>query len=220
MSRLAAIAVALLVALPASSWAAPVRITPDSENSSLVINFCPDLVDDKCSLDRKKSKVDVDDGTKTLNPKRTFDFLEFRVANKKKSDKNAGTDAFPDTDEFKATATFAFRIIGVNTDAPFTVTSTGAGRFTTENGGFRSFVMTWDPITKLVVNRVGTFTFTFNSPKLDDDDEDDDGRYSDKAYVTATVAHVSAVPLPAGAWMLMAALAALGAVAARRRAVA
>lgn len=174
--------------------------------------LCPPSAGTSCNLDAIEAKDDVEGKKLTLNKPRTFDFLKFEVSEDSSDDSNI------ETVNFEATATLVFRINKI--DPSFAVVGKGKGSFAIKNGSFSSFALIWDPIAQLVINELGTFSFTFNPPELfgDDDEYDDDGGNQPKeAFVSATVTHISAVPLPAGMWMLLAGLGALGAVSLRKR---
>lgn len=195
MPRLAALLSAAFLLLAAPALAAPVTFDLDEENSSLQFGCTAPLQNGSCNLD--EVDFEFEDGDR-VGLGQSFPFLEFEAK---------GTEELGDS--FFVIATLAFKVTGLPT--PYTVTATGTGSFTATWGYFRSFSIDWSPLASIITTGLGTFSVAFEDLDLRGLDDEDD----DEVYVNA---RISAVPLPAGAVLLLSGLALIGAARLRRRA--
>lgn len=172
-----------------------------------------------CNLNLSDTRVRIGTGAGNdflADPSSSFDFLVF---------KGRETDSYGD--QFEASATLAFKVAG--STLFHYATSIGTGSFRTDDGKFTSFKLNWAPIANILVAGVGTFSVAFQNIDLagnslndsndtnDSNDSNDANDEFERVYVRANVTQISAVPLPAGMWLLGSALVVLGAARLRRR---
>lgn len=204
------LAIALSFSAMAAIPAQAVTITPDASASSLN-DYCT-VTNGGCSLNLPGTRVKIGSGAGNdfnADPFSSFQFLVFKAN---------GNDRRGDS--FEADATLAFRVQG--STVLHYAKSLGTGFLRTSDSDFTRFRLEWAPIANILVAGVGTFAVSFQNVDLTADDSDDSngGDSLDKIYVRANVTQISAVPLPAGMWLLGSALVALGAARLRRRATA
>ena len=198
MFRFAPILCAMLMAMLAPATAATVSFSTDA--ASDIEHHCTSYGhNETCNIDEAEIKFHAADDRR-LDPSATFRFLKFEAK---------GTEKRGDT--FSTTATLAFKLAGL--PKLHEVTSTGTGSFATKGGDFTRFSILWAPIANVFVQGLGVFSVSFEDRNLT-------GIKVENVYIRATMTQVSAVPLPAGAWLLLSGLAVLGAARLRRRAVA
>lgn len=199
---------AMLLSMLVPVSAATISFTPvtGAGQSSITYQCTTSSQNAACNID--EADVDFRAGDdRLLDPSATFRFLEFEAKGTERGKKDDDDTAKGDT--FTAFATLAFKLGNLNTI--YQVSSKAIGSFTTKGGDFTSFSIKWDPIANLTIQGLGVFSFTFEDRLLTAIDEDD-------IYIRATMTQVSAVPLPAGAWLLLSGIAVLGAARMRRRA--
>lgn len=197
--RFAPILCAMLLSTLAPATAATISFSTDTDESG-VSHFCTSSgQNETCNIDEAEIKFRAADD-RLLDPSATFRFLKFEAKGTEKRG-----------DSFSTTATLAFKLASF--PKVHTVTSTGTGSFATKGGDFTRSSILWAPIANVLVQGLGIFSVSFEDRNLT-------GIKDKDVYIHATMTQVSAVPLPAGAWLLLSGLAVLGAARLRRRAVA
>ena len=196
--RFAPILCAMLLSMLAPATAATISFS--TESTSEIEHHCTSFgQNETCNIDEAEIKFRAADD-RLLDPSATFRFLKFEAKGTEKRG-----------DSFSTTATLAFKLASL--PKVHKVTSTGTGSFATKGGDFTRFSILWAPIVNVFVQGLGIFSVSFEDRNLT-------GIKDDDVYIHATMTQVSAVPLPAGAWLLLSGLAVLGAARLRRRAVA
>lgn len=197
--RFAPILCTMLLSMLAPATAATISFSTDTDESG-VSHFCTSSgQNETCNIDEAEIKFRAADD-RLLDPSATFRFLKFEAKGTEKRG-----------DSFSTTATLAFKLASL--PKVHKVTSTGTGSFATKGGDFTRFSILWAPIANVFVQGLGIFSVSFEDRNLT-------GIKDEDVYIHATMTQVSAVPLPAGAWLLLSGLAVLGAARLRRRAVA
>lgn len=240
MLRFAALGLACSMSIATSALAVPVTFVLSKDDPALIVFQCTPLsTGDDCGLLDPKFAF-RDDKNVTADPDATFRILKFKAdPEAEPEDSNGGPhsssktedDDEDDDDEagdilsgtFTATVTLLMKAFGLE---PITLTSTGKGEYSTEDGVLKTFSITWSKINNFIVDGAGTFSATFEDidlvrdSGLDEEEDEDDYKkkpWGNGVYVSATI---TPVPLPAGAWLLLSGLVVLSAARLRRRAAA
>ena len=219
MTRLAAILSCCLLALATPTVAATVTFFPQRSDSSLTFVCTPTTPSTACGLKTPKFAFDKDDNY-TTNPTAEFRFLKFRTADSDDSNDERGSFGENDDDEnTRSSGAFELTVnllLGVrNSTQEVLLKAFGRGTFETKDGDFRAFSLFWDHIPDFPINNAGLFAAAFEEQSFGPGKSNRRKDFDDELYISA---NITAVPLPAGAWLLLSGLAVLGAARLRRRA--
>lgn len=205
MLRLVALFTALMLSFSAPAKAVAATFEPLKPGSSITFD-CTPTGEGPCGVKRPKFDFEADGDDYTANPNASFRILEIEMR------ENEGNErALIGT--FSTTVTLMLKVVNAAVTVEQAVTFTGTGSYETDGEDFVSFTLNWLPINRIVIAGQGMFSVAFET--MDTIRGEKKKGRDNAVYVNA---RISAVPLPAGAVLLLSGLALIGAARLRRRA--
>ncbi|MCZ8335516.1 MAG: VPLPA-CTERM sorting domain-containing protein [Rhodobacteraceae bacterium] len=204
MLRLAAILFVLMFSIAAPATAVAATFQPINGGS---ISFnCTPAASGPCGIKKPKFDFEEDGADYIANPNASFRILEIDIR------ENEGNKK-PLVGTFSTTVTLILKVVNAAVTVTQEVEFTGTGSYETDGEEFVSFSLVWSPINRIVIAGQGMFSVAFET--LETIRGEKNKERGDDVYVNA---RISAVPLPAGAVLLLSGLALIGAARLRRRA--